>query len=377
MKGRKMSNRILFLVSAVLASLVLPVIPSAAHAADDCLASPDNKATPAGGHWRYHIEHGTGRKCWYLAGQTAKSEQTQPDQTKADDAAADDAKPASDDADTTASAPPRPASKIRPSLARAAAAPPDRPRPAKPAVQPAEPAPATNARAEFIDAPRDGQPAPAVQTQPDPQAAAPEVAAPLLAPQSSVATRWPSPTGTVSSDNAPPPATAPTPAPQPAGEPQPEPVTDQATPSSSTEQTVAAPANAAEGPDYLLYALIAAVTAFAAVVGFAALRFFADWWRDWRDEQRWRRSVPSFAAVRGASMLKMGDVPMGLAPVNDAVAPRPRGQRIVPDEEPPRRLEDEIDEIEQLLALTREAGAETRKAPYAPWEHEAPRDAAE
>src|SRR5579864_8934680 len=93
-KGRTMPNRILFFVSAVLASLALPilalpVIPNAAHAADDCLASPD-KATPAGGHWRYHIERGTGRKCWYLAGETTKS-----DQTKADDATADDAKSAS------------------------------------------------------------------------------------------------------------------------------------------------------------------------------------------------------------------------------------------------------------------------------------------
>lgn len=379
-----MPNRILFLVSAVLASLVLPVIPNAAFAADDCLASPDTKVTPSGGHWRYHIERGTGRKCWYLAGQTAqpeqtRSDQTRSDQTNADDAAADDAKPTSDDAATTASAPPRPALKIRPSLERAAATPPERPRPSKPAVQPAEQAPANNARAEFIDPPRDNASPPAApQAQPDAsQSTLPQV----VTTQNSVATRWPSPAGIVSSDSTPPlAATAPpasAPAPQPAAEPQPVAATDQATPTAATDQSVAAPATAASGPDYLLYALITAVTAFAAVVGFAGLRFCADWWRDWRDEQRWRRSVPSFASVRGTSMLKMGDVPMGLAPVNGAVAPRPRGQRIVPDEEPPRRLEDEIDEIEQLLALTREAGAETHKSSYAPWVDEAPLDAAE
>ena len=78
-----MPNRILFRVSAVLASLALqvlalpiltlPVIPSVAYAADDCLASPDT-ATPSGGHWRYHLERSTGRKCWYLAGETASSQ---------------------------------------------------------------------------------------------------------------------------------------------------------------------------------------------------------------------------------------------------------------------------------------------------------------
>src|SRR5436305_14763124 len=128
MKGRGalMPNRILFLVSAVLASLasslcfpilLLPILPSIAHAADDCLAGPD-KATPKGGHWRYHVERGTGRKCWYVANETAT-----------DDAA----KPADAvDPDTTASAPPRPAAKVTPSLERAAATPPDRPRVMKP-----------------------------------------------------------------------------------------------------------------------------------------------------------------------------------------------------------------------------------------------------
>ena len=371
-----MPNRILFLVSAVLASLALPVIPNVAHAADDCLASPD-QATPSGGHWRYHIERGTGRKCWYLAGETAASDQTKAGQTKPDDAAADDGRSASDDADTTASVPPRPAAKIRPSLERAAAAP-DRPRPSRPAAQPAEPAPANNARAEFIDKPSGDQPAPTAQTQPDaPQSSLPPVVAP-----GSVATRWPSPVGIVASDsNAPLAAAAtaaPASAPQPAAEPQPAVSTDQtaATPVASADQAATQPAGTARGPDYLLLALIIATVGFVAVVGFAAVRFVADWWRDWREEHRWRRSIPSYTAARGRrSMLAMDDVPMGLAPANDAATPRPRGQRVIVEEEPPRRLEDEIDEIEQLLELTRGVDHQQRNA--AALEPEMPRDAAE
>jgi hypothetical protein len=376
MKGRTMPNRILFLVSAVLASLALPilalpVIPNVAYAADDCLASPD-QATPSGGHWRYHIERGTGRKCWYLAEEAGKASQTKADQTKSDDAAADDAK-AAPDADTTASVPPRPAMNIKPSLERAAASPPDRSRSPKPAAQPAELAPASNAHAEFIDTPRTDQPASATPSQ----AAAPQPAA----SQGSVATRWPSPVGIVATDaNAEPPAAAasaaPAPASPPAAEPQPVATTDQATPAPTavTDQTTAAPARRTGGPDYLLYALIIAVTGFTAVVGFAALRFLADWWRDWRDERRWRRSVPSYAATRGRSMMAIDEVTMGLAPANDAVAPRSRGRRAVVDDEPPRRLEDEIDQIEQLLALTRQADGDARSAA---WQEEAPRDAAE
>ena len=55
-----MPNRILFLVSAMLASLALSVLPTVARA-DDCLTSP-GKGASAGGHWRYHVERGSGRK---------------------------------------------------------------------------------------------------------------------------------------------------------------------------------------------------------------------------------------------------------------------------------------------------------------------------
>jgi hypothetical protein len=37
----------------------------ATTSADDCLAAP-NSGTPRGGHWYYHIDRATHRKCWYL-----------------------------------------------------------------------------------------------------------------------------------------------------------------------------------------------------------------------------------------------------------------------------------------------------------------------
>jgi hypothetical protein len=354
-----MPNRILFLVSAMLASLALPVVPNLARAADNCLTSPD-KATPSGGHWRYHLERGTGRKCWYLADEAANTEATK----------ADAGKPDTDDPDATGSVPPRPAAKIVPSLERAAASPPDRPRATKPAVPPVAQAPASNARAEYLDAPGNEQPAPAAPAQPD----VPQAAAPNTPWQGSVATRWPSPGSTVAADSNSPPAAVATPAsgPRPNVEPKPAASADQATPAAPADPTTPPPADAARGPDYLLYALIAAVTGFAAVVGFAGLRFFAEWWRDWREEQRWRRSQQPSVATRGPSMMAIGDVPMGLARASETAIPRAR-QSIVP-EEPPRRLEDEIDEVEQLLALTRQASGQLHGSS---WDAHAARDAAE
>jgi len=62
-------------------------IPS--NAADDCLSGPKG-ATPQGSHWYYHLEKGTGRKCWYLGSQgatiksnsnTARATTVKPDDT--------------------------------------------------------------------------------------------------------------------------------------------------------------------------------------------------------------------------------------------------------------------------------------------------------
>jgi hypothetical protein len=355
-----MPNRILFLVSAMLASLALPMIPSAAHAADDCLASPDT-ATPSGGHWRYHIERGTGQKCWYLADESPK-EAGKADAAKAGAAKAD-ARADTDDSDVTDSAPPKPAMKITPSLERAAASAPDRPRVAKPTSPAVAQTPANNARAEFVDPPQPGPAAPA-------QAAAPQPAAPAATPQSAIGTRWPSPgpVGAAESGSALTTPAAPAAASQPAPDTPAAPVVQAVAPASADPVSASPAVAARSGPDYLLYALIAAVTGFTVVVGFAGLRFLADWWRDWREEARWRRSLQPSVATRGPSMMAVGEVSMELTAARRSRTP----ESIVP-EEPPRRLEDEIDEIEQLLALTRQAANQ----PNMSWEAHAPRDAVE
>jgi hypothetical protein len=369
-----MPNRILLLVSAVLVNLVLsilvlPVLPDVARAADDCLTSP-NKATPAGDHWRYHLERGTGRKCWYLANEIATDNAAKPDA----------AKPDADDPDTTASVPPKPAVKIAPSIERAAAVPPDRPRAAKPVPTPSPPATfgqANNARAEFIDAPRSDQPAAAAPAATD----APLTAAPDATPQQgSVSTHWPNPGSVPAADNNALPATnsAPAPSAQPAADAPP--AADQPAQDAPAVQAVASaqPADAAEGPDYLLYALIIFASSFAVVATFAGVRFLTDWWRDWREEARWRQSQQTYAAYRERSMLAMDEVPMGLAPANAAPMPWTGSQRAQKPkelpEELPRRLEDEIDEIELLLALTRQI-----PVPAQPpmWDAHSARDAAE
>ncbi len=366
-----MPNRILFLVSAMLASLALLSIPTVARAADDCLASPD-KATPSGGHWRYHIERGTGRKCWYLADEAAKAD-------PAEAAKADPAQPDTGNADVTDSVPPKPAMKITPSLERAAASPPDRPRAAKPAAPAVAQAPPANARAEFIDNPQPARSAPAQPGTTPPQAAAPAAAPDAATQQNAVATRWPSPgsLGAADSNSAPVTSTVPAASPQPNAEPQLAAASaDQSASATPADRTSVEPlpAEHAGGPDYLLYALIAAVTGFALVVGFAGLRFFADWLRDWREESRWRRSQQPYTAIRGASMLALGEVPIGLTPAGGAATPRTRPRQSIVPEEPPRRLEDEIDEIEQLLALTRQAGNQSHDTS---WDAHAQRDAAE
>jgi hypothetical protein len=53
----------------ILTNFFLPY--SVTQAADECLSAPQG-ATPQGSHWYYHLERGTGRKCWYLGSQGAK-----------------------------------------------------------------------------------------------------------------------------------------------------------------------------------------------------------------------------------------------------------------------------------------------------------------
>jgi hypothetical protein len=133
-------------------------------------------------------------------------------------------------------------------------------------------------------------------------------------------------------------------------------------------------ADPAEGPDYLLCALIIFTCAFAAVIGFAGLRFLLEWWRDWREETRWRQSEQTYAGYRERSMTAMDEVPMDGEPANDAPMPWARPQRPLAPEPSQPRIEEEIDRIEQLLALTRQSTPATQPLMF---EAHAPRDAAE
>jgi hypothetical protein len=67
-----MSKRSAKLAAAIAFGLAstftLTAIPHTVHAADECLTEPKGATSP-GRHWFYHVERGTGRKCWYQRGQ--------------------------------------------------------------------------------------------------------------------------------------------------------------------------------------------------------------------------------------------------------------------------------------------------------------------
>jgi hypothetical protein len=82
-----MSKCVVSCVPAVSAGLFVAVIVLGANrtavAADDCLAGPDHPPA-AGGHWYYHLDHASDRKCWYLVeaaarAPTAEAVQPQPE----------------------------------------------------------------------------------------------------------------------------------------------------------------------------------------------------------------------------------------------------------------------------------------------------------
>jgi hypothetical protein len=56
----------------LLAAATLLGTNRAAPAGNDCLAGP-NRAPGQGGHWYYHLDHASNRKCWYVAEPEARS----------------------------------------------------------------------------------------------------------------------------------------------------------------------------------------------------------------------------------------------------------------------------------------------------------------
>ncbi|MBR0780361.1 hypothetical protein [Bradyrhizobium iriomotense] len=98
-----MGNRTAKFVSALVGSIIAgaplaavsqnaPTASSTAGAADECLASPKG-AAPQGQHWRYRVERGTKRQCWYLRAEGTKA--TQSAQASTDGQNADAAAPPS------------------------------------------------------------------------------------------------------------------------------------------------------------------------------------------------------------------------------------------------------------------------------------------
>jgi hypothetical protein len=83
-----MSKRVLAFVQAgfvgllAIAGTMLGTNQRAALAADDCLAGPTRAPAP-GGHWYFHLDRASNRKCWYLVepdvrGPTAEGPELQP-----------------------------------------------------------------------------------------------------------------------------------------------------------------------------------------------------------------------------------------------------------------------------------------------------------
>jgi hypothetical protein len=70
-----MSKRVISCVKLAYAGLVATAtVLGSNHAAlaDDCLAGPNRPPAP-GGHWYYHVDRSTDRKCWYLVEPAARA----------------------------------------------------------------------------------------------------------------------------------------------------------------------------------------------------------------------------------------------------------------------------------------------------------------
>jgi hypothetical protein len=65
----------IFVVVAAAIAIVTVSSASAASAAAECLAAPNTEKTPDGSHWYYHVDHTSGRKCWYVGPQAQQLRQ--------------------------------------------------------------------------------------------------------------------------------------------------------------------------------------------------------------------------------------------------------------------------------------------------------------
>lgn len=292
------------------------------YAADDCLSGPKD-TTPQGSHWYYHLERGTGRKCWYLGSQGAKINSApvaRTTGTKDSDAAAATEEP------------------MQPSVANARA----ELQPAAPATAPAMTKPpaaivAPNLFSSEVST-RDAAPSQGSSTQtlasrwPDPDAFRPSGAQPQTVAQNTPAASVSDNPSSVS-DN--PPAS---PQPQLAS-PQPTPAlaaTPQSDPSSSHDVPVKSAATADTPDDRIILVALFVVLAIAAVLARAAFRYFGSH----KKKERPRRDI--------WSQTEHGDQPF--PPYAQMITPERRVRNLTAPKE-------DADEIEYLLrrAARREA----------------------
>jgi hypothetical protein len=304
----------MLLVSAMLSCLALVTSGGAARAADDCLASP-NKEAPQGSHWFYHVERGTQRKCWHLG-----------DEGKATTA------PAASDA-----------VKSEPQQAQSAAQTP------------------VDARAEWVDVPRVAPMVaplasiPLASAQPAPSAlAGPAMTggrSPDGAPLATIASRWPKPGEMLVADDSIPTSAPPTSAAPPASSGD-----DRQATASPLKPEPQSPETAGGLADYLPFALFAGVLVCLGILGWAGVRLLMARRspNERLDPQLWthRRNDVADDAPRetyGGAMLQMGEIPMFSEEPAEPADVTHRASA------PQRSLDEEIDEIERLLAVARQA----------------------
>jgi hypothetical protein len=200
--------------AGLLGSAALAAVPSGAvPTADDCLSGPKDH-TPAGGHWRYRIDHATKRHCWYLGNEREKlSQAAAPNSSPS-------AKPEAPETETT----------VQPSIANAHAE-----LPAQPAIEP----PARN------DVPVAATPADVTP----PENSATTSAGNAESQRSIIASRWPDPSEALASTSS---------------------VPVQTQPAIATEQFATADSSSSQPPTHSVQMLLAAILAALALAGIAA-----------------------------------------------------------------------------------------------------------
>src|SRR5215510_10506052 len=187
MKFRAAKFVVAAIASIVSSANLLAAPDDAEQPADTCLTSP-REYTPPGTRWRYRMDRGSGRRCWFLKDDAEKPAGKASEQATAATEATEEPAAAQPAPSRKKTAAPRSVSNARAEFSRVTVE-----QDARPAPAPSAPAPAAN---------------PAVADNNQPSAAK---GANMLAP--AAATRWPDPMATVN-------PAANSPAPAPATKPQ-------------------------------------------------------------------------------------------------------------------------------------------------------------